>query len=443
VVTTSGGRRAAADQDFRAALEEERRKNARRLDVLRLGGVSALFLLHVVLGGVLAHGAWRRGLLAFALYWAVTAGAFAASRRREAAARLTSLAIPLVDMPMVFYLALGMASASASAQHVAALTAGVYVFLVFLAALSLDRWRVYLAAGSAALWEGVLLHVVEAARESFAVALALIALAGATGAYASRWLSLLVARVARDGADLRRAQETVHRQEKLAAVGQLAAGVAHDLRNPLWAARNSVIWLRKHLSGDAGAKEPRLEKAIELIDHELRACSSIIDALLDFARERPLEVCLTPLRVLAADALAIVRAPRGVTIQNQVPGDLPDVELDPVQLRQVLVNLAQNAVDALPEDRGGTVRVGAEIEGARIRLTVEDDGVGIPEGNLRRIFEPLFTTRAKGTGLGLAIVSTIVKRHKGTVTVESRPGEGARFVIVMPARQKAEKRSTA
>jgi signal transduction histidine kinase len=442
MVTTSGGRRAAAEKDFRSALEEERIENSRRINVLRLWGVSAFFALYLVLGGVLQIRAWQGNLGIFAVYWLVTAAIFVVSRKRVDAARLASLGIAFVDMPVVFFLQYATFPTSNTVQGVAGFTVGIYAFLVFLAALSLERWKIYVTAASGAFWEGLLQYLAGVVPEAIVASAILMTLSASTCAYASRRLAELIGRVAREAAELRRAQEIVHRQEKLAAVGQLAAEVAHDLRNPLWAVRNTFYWLKKRLSEGEPPAEPRVEKALELIENELRACSSIIDELLDFARERPLELCLTPMRELVADALAIVRVPNGVTLQNQVPTQLPEIELDPTQFRQVLVNLAQNAVDALPEERGGTVSVRAKIAGGRLVLTVDDDGVGIAPSVLPRIFEPLFTTRPKGTGLGLAIVAAIVKRHRGTISVKSEPDEGTHFEIAMEARQRGPSRSS-
>ncbi|HVY49058.1 MAG TPA: ATP-binding protein, partial [Minicystis sp.] len=234
-------------------------------------------------------------------------------------------------------------------------------------------------------------------------------------------------------AELARARDQKARVEKLAAVGQLAAGVAHDLRNPLSAVRSAFHWLGQRVAASELAAEPRVAKATAIVEKELRACASIVDELLDFARERPLDRKPTRLDTLVADAASVVRVPEHVELAVDVPADLPALALDAQQFRQVLVNLMQNAAEAVPDGRKGAVRVAARLDGPAVALTIADDGVGIPEAHKDRIFEPLFTTRAKGTGLGLAIVASIVKRHGASIDVASKVGEGTTFSVRIPS----------
>jgi signal transduction histidine kinase len=234
---------------------------------------------------------------------------------------------------------------------------------------------------------------------------------------------------------LKQAQEARVRAEKLAAIGQLAAGVGHELRNPLGAIRNAIFLVRKRLERTELATDAGLQKAIAAVESEGRACNKIVTDLLDFAREKSLQLSACPLRPLVDASVELVTRPERVAIVNAVPEDLPVPDLDRDQFRQVLINLIQNASDAVPEERAGTVRVEASAFESSIVLCISDDGSGIPEEALRTIFEPLYTTKKKGTGLGLAIVSTIVTRHRGTIEVESRPGEGATFSIRIPRSQ--------
>jgi PAS domain S-box-containing protein len=244
--------------------------------------------------------------------------------------------------------------------------------------------------------------------------------------------------------ELIRAREAKARVEKLAAVGQLAAGVAHDLRNPLSAVRNAFHWIEKRVAPSPLAGEPRMTQAIEIVEKELRACSGIVDELLDFARERPLAKKPTSLGALLVDAASIVKKPEAVELGLELADELPQLSLDPDQFRQVLVNLLQNAVEAVPEGRRGKVigRVAVvgrsdgsasrSVDAGAVLLDVTDNGVGIPPQNLDQIFEPLFTTRARGTGLGLAIVAAIVKRHGASIEVASKLGEGTTFTVKIP-----------
>jgi signal transduction histidine kinase len=231
-------------------------------------------------------------------------------------------------------------------------------------------------------------------------------------------------------------QEHLIRVEKLAAVGQLAASVGHELRNPLAAVRNAHAYLSRRLAkGLAGAADdPRVPQFLGMMDRELNACSKIISDLLDFARERPPALQPCPLRPLVDEAISVVPPREGVRIVNAVPESLPVPNLDKEQFRQVLVNLVQNAAEAMPPGRSGEVSVLAEGGGASAwSIRVVDDGAGIPPDVLPKIFEPLFTTKMKGTGLGLAIVANMVQRHGGTITVRSEAGRGSEFLIQLPA----------
>ena len=236
-------------------------------------------------------------------------------------------------------------------------------------------------------------------------------------------------------------QEHLIRVEKLAAVGQLAASVGHELRNPLAAVRNAHAYLSRKLSRDpAGAAEdPRVQQFMGVMERELNACAKIISDLLDFARERPPALQPCPLRPLVDEAIGVVPQREGVRIVNGVPESLPVPNLDKEQFRQVLVNLVQNAVEAMPPGHNGEVSVLAEGgETGPWSVRVVDDGSGIPPDVLPKIFEPLFTTKTRGTGLGLAIVANMVQRHGGTISVRSEAGRGSEFVIQLPASAAAQ-----
>ncbi|MCP3098323.1 ATP-binding protein [Myxococcus sp. K15C18031901] len=236
-------------------------------------------------------------------------------------------------------------------------------------------------------------------------------------------------------------QEHLIRVEKLAAVGQLAASVGHELRNPLAAVRNAHAYLSRRLSRDAigAADDPRVPQFLGVMERELSACAKIISDLLDFARERPPALQPCPLRPLVDEAIGVVPTREGVRILNEVPESLPVPHLDKEQFRQVLVNLVQNAVEAMPPGRTGQVSVLAEgAETGPWAIRVIDDGSGIPPDVLPKIFEPLFTTKTRGTGLGLAIVANMVQRHGGTISVRSEAGQGSEFRIHLPATAAAQ-----
>ncbi|WP_437306354.1 sensor histidine kinase [Sorangium sp. So ce388] len=240
---------------------------------------------------------------------------------------------------------------------------------------------------------------------------------------------------------LRDAQESRLRVERLAAIGQLAASIGHELRNPLGAVRNASYYLRKRLAGTELGAEPRVAQFLALMEKELLSCTRIISDLLDFARERRLCRSACPLGPLVDDALSVVQAPAHVRLSNEVPPGLPVPSLDKDQFRQVLVNLIQNAAEAIPAGREGRVGVGARARDGEVILSVADNGAGIDREHLAKIFEPLFTTKLKGTGLGLAITAGIVRLHGGSIAVESEPGAGTTFTIRLPRAAAPEARA--
>jgi signal transduction histidine kinase len=240
---------------------------------------------------------------------------------------------------------------------------------------------------------------------------------------------------------LETSQQALIRSERLAAVGQLAASVGHELRNPLTAIRNAVSYIGKRLEDPAAdhARDPRIRTFMGIIDRELNASAKIISDLLDFARERPLALRPCPLRPLVAEAIDLVPMRSNVEVINEVPDVTPIPDLDKDQFRQALINLVQNAVEAMPGDRPGQVVVACDGGGdTPWRISIRDNGTGIPSDIVDNIFQPLFTTKTKGTGLGLAIVASMVQRHRGTIGVTSETGVGSEFVIELPARRESE-----
>jgi signal transduction histidine kinase len=236
--------------------------------------------------------------------------------------------------------------------------------------------------------------------------------------------------------ELQNSQYALVRAEKLAAVGQLAASVGHELRNPLATIRNASKYLGKRITGPSAAanlSDPKIPQFLTLMDREVTACTKIISDLLDFARERAPVPEPCPLRPLVDDAISIVPE-SSVQIVNSVPTDLPVPSIDKDLFRQVLTNLIQNGVEAIPSGRPGQVTISAEGgQTAPWRIVIADNGSGIPESARAKIFEPLFTTKTKGTGLGLAIVAGMIKAHQGTISVESSNDSGTRFVIELPS----------
>ena len=231
----------------------------------------------------------------------------------------------------------------------------------------------------------------------------------------------------------------VHRHiintEKLASMGQMAAGVAHELNNPL-----STILLYTHILGKKLKDRDDLDHDLKLVAEESERCKKIVGNLLDFARQSRVHVESADVRDVvqqAVDSAAATVQPTGHVVELVVdvaPGLRADLDRD--QMTQVLVNLVKNGVEAM-EGRDGTVRVSAhEVEGGgRIRISVSDEGAGIPRSARDKVFQPFFTTKSigKGTGLGLPISYGIVKMHNGTIWFDTETDCGTTFHVELPS----------
>jgi|CXWL01.1.fsa_nt_gi signal transduction histidine kinase len=238
--------------------------------------------------------------------------------------------------------------------------------------------------------------------------------------------------------ELRESQEKMIRSEKLASIGELASGVGHELRNPLAAIRNALYYVRDALKESALSKEdPGLMEFLDMADREIQSATHIIGDLLDFARTPELVLQLTDVNALLLEAKGIIEIPASVYVIEHFGADLPPVAIDRERMRQVFMNLLQNAVQAIPKDGEVhiTTRTVCVPEGSKSKyllVDIRDTGTGISDQDRKKIFEPLFTTKAKGTGLGLPICLGIVQTHSGEITVESRAGAGATFTVRLP-----------
>jgi two-component system, NtrC family, sensor histidine kinase HydH len=236
-------------------------------------------------------------------------------------------------------------------------------------------------------------------------------------------------------------QSQLLRAEKLATVGILAAGIAHEIGTPLGVIRGRAEYTLRKL-GDDHLQAAGLKVIVEQIDRVSRT----IRELLDFSRVKVGAVSrveVGPLVNKVQELLKYEAQKRRIKVDLQIANGLPPLAADPDQLQQVLVNLLMNAFDASSD--GETVRVIAQPEGTAIRLEIVDDGCGIPPENVHRVFDPFFTTkkRGQGTGLGLTIVSQIVRGHGAEIEIESKAGRGTRVVLTWPSAPKAEERARA
>jgi two-component system NtrC family sensor kinase len=235
------------------------------------------------------------------------------------------------------------------------------------------------------------------------------------------------------------ANRAVARAEKLAAIGRLAAGVVHEINNPLATISACAEALESRVSGGEFKDSPGLDDLREylgLIRSEAFRCKTITNGLLDFSRARATEhefVNLADVIASAARLLAHQQRSDNVKFQIETAENLPPISGDAGQLQQAVIALATNAIDAMPE--GGVLRITSKRNGNRVQVEVADTGVGIPHDNVTRIFEPFFTTKeiGKGTGLGLAVCYGILTEHGGSLDVQTTPGVGSTFTISLPA----------
>jgi signal transduction histidine kinase len=246
--------------------------------------------------------------------------------------------------------------------------------------------------------------------------------------------------VGRDVTDERIAQERLHQQERLAAVGTLAAGLAHEIRNPLNGAQLHLSFLSRSLTASRASED--VLDAVHVVGDEIQRLARLVTDFLDFARPRPLQRVRTSARALASRAVQLVTASADAA-GVEVTMDLPSRDLvflaDPERLEQVVLNLLQNAVEAISSPRrpaGGHVVVRARREPRHVWIEVEDDGPGLPSED-PPVFDAFYSTKPNGTGLGLAIVHRIVTDHGGTIDVESRPGQ-TRFRVRLPLTEPEE-----
>jgi signal transduction histidine kinase len=228
-------------------------------------------------------------------------------------------------------------------------------------------------------------------------------------------------------ADLGRAQQQLVHRERLVALGELSAVVAHEVRNPLAAIFNALGSLQRILRPDGDAK-----MLLEVIQEEADRLNRIVGNLLDFARPSEPAMRTERLERVLEEAVgaALSSGPAGIEIRREYDPGLPAVRMDPHQIRQALLNLVSNAVQSMP--RGGVLTVRTRADDKLAVAEVSDSGPGVPAELRPRIFEPFFTTKATGTGLGLAVVRRIADGHGGAVALAQRGAGGATFVLQLP-----------
>ncbi len=231
--------------------------------------------------------------------------------------------------------------------------------------------------------------------------------------------------------------EQLRRADRLSALGELSAGIAHEVRNPLGSIEGAIQILHR-----PNLPEETRKEFSDLAQTELNRLKAVVTNFLEFARPQlPQQRTTQPAAILeSVTRLAGETAKMaGVSIHNDLQESVSSVMLDPEQIKQVMLNLVINAIQATPPR--GSVTLRAKMKGSTLALEVEDDGKGIPQEDLEKIFDPFFTTRAEGTGLGLSIAHSIVSQHGGTIEVTRNKDKGMTFAILLPVGQN-EQQST-
>jgi two-component system NtrC family sensor kinase len=254
---------------------------------------------------------------------------------------------------------------------------------------------------------------------------------GRTQGELREWGEKLERKVEQRTAEIKAIQAQMLQAEKLAAIGKLAAGVAHEINNPL----TGVLTNASLMLADTPPDDPQHPDLQTIVDETMR-CRKIVKGLLEFARQAKPQTQLLDLNQVVQDVLGLVRNQasfRNIVVETALDPKLPPVMADRDQLRQVVLNMVLNAAEAMGQ--GGLLRLSTTFARDRgtCKIDIADSGPGIPEEMRARIFEPFFTTKKTGTGLGLAIAYGIVEEHKGTIQVESAPGKGTTMSVVLPS----------
>ena len=238
--------------------------------------------------------------------------------------------------------------------------------------------------------------------------------------------------VANDITERKRMEEALLRSERMATIGELAAMVGHDLRNPLTGIATATYNLRTHL-GRRIDDENR--EALEIIEQDIQYSDKIINDLLEYSREIHLEAREESAKSITRDALVHLSVPRKIRVVDSTRNQ-PRILVDTEKMRRVFVNLINNAVDAMP--RGGTLRIASRRSDGNLEITIADTGTGMARETIGKLWSPLFTTKAKGMGFGLPTAKRLVEAHGGSISVESKAGKGSSFTVTLPIRPSSE-----
>jgi len=245
-------------------------------------------------------------------------------------------------------------------------------------------------------------------------------------------------RVEERTAELRQVQSELLRNERLSALGQLTATMAHELRNPMGAISNTIYTLKRQIEGSA----LDLGRPLARIERSIGRCERIINDLLDFTRLRALESAPVAVNAWLAEVLDEQKLGAGIDLERRFSTPDRIVSFDGERMRRVIINLIENAAQALaeplPDGRERRITVATRIIDSGFELTVDDNGPGIPADIAPKVFEPLFSTKSFGTGLGLPMVKQIVEQHGGSIAIDGATGLGTRVAVRLPLARPVE-----
>jgi len=252
----------------------------------------------------------------------------------------------------------------------------------------------------------------------------------------TQWGQMLEKRVEERTHELREMQDSLIRSEKLASLGKMAAGVAHEINNPL-----TSILINTYLILEKCPQDDACRENLTMIADETTRCAQVVKGLLDFARQTPSQAIHTDINGIIDRTVQILEKQaslKNITIIRNLDRSLPLIDIDKSKIQQVFSNLIINACEAMP--RGGSLTITSRTDpsGYNIEVLFADTGIGIPKENLQKLFDPFFTTKSFGTGLGLAVSYGIIQQRGGTIDVESEVGQGSVFKVQLPIEEEAE-----
>jgi signal transduction histidine kinase len=234
----------------------------------------------------------------------------------------------------------------------------------------------------------------------------------------------------RDITERKRLEQQLLKTERLAAIGEVAAMVGHDLRNPLTGIAGATYFLRMKFGAELDKKATEM---LELIEKDIEYANKIITDLLEYSRDMRLELTETVPKAVAQEALSLVEVPDKIRVFDETHNK-PRIEVDVEKITRVFTNIIKNACDAMPD--GGNLRIVSRKTDGNLEIIFKDTGLGMTNDVREKIFSPLFTTKAKGIGLGLPICKRIIEAHEGTISVKSEAGKGTTFTITIPIAMK-------